>query len=610
MKKIISFLQENKKFSVILTVGSILAFMFLLSVFSSRGAFGIAGDSGIVDEIAHVPAGYSYVKYFDFRLNPEHPPLAKALAGIPLALQSKIKGPSDDWSWKGINQWEAGWYMIYEAGNNSADVLFWSRLPIMLLMLLLGLFLYKWASEYFGKKIGIIVLLLYAFYPDIIAHGRLVTTDIAAAFGYVISVYYFAKACEEKSKKSIIYAGIAFGIGQLLKFSVFLLYGVFLIFVFLRAILDRKSGFWRELRRNFKVYFWVCLLSLLVVWIVYIPFVFNTPVDIEHRLIETNLTQDIKTLPLRNFLHLLEGNVITRALGHYLLGVMLVFARVAGGNATFALGHLSDKSISWYFPFAYLVKTPLTIIMLLLFSFVMLFINKFKSKDDFWRASLFLVPIIVYWVFTLRGSLNIGIRHLMPTIPFVLLFIGYTLHKFLEKKSPLKNAILSVLILFMIGSTLSYYPTFISYFNETVPRDERYKYLVDSSLDWGQDLLRLKDYVDKNNIKEIKVDYFGGSLPSYYIPQAKQWRSSYGPTTGYLAVSATFYQSSKLYGEKEGKWSYGWLDDYKPVAEIGGSILVFNVSADDFQKNPPKSSYPIKQFEFLNSNGNEGRVQL
>ena len=90
----------------------ILTFMFLISFLSSRGAFGIPGDSGTVDEVAHIPSGYSYVKYLDYRLNPEHPPLAKILAGIPLAIDKNIKGLKDNWSWDGINQWDSGWYML------------------------------------------------------------------------------------------------------------------------------------------------------------------------------------------------------------------------------------------------------------------------------------------------------------------------------------------------------------------------------------------------------------------------------------------------------------------------------------------------------------------
>ncbi|MCL5411064.1 MAG: glycosyltransferase family 39 protein [Patescibacteria group bacterium] len=595
-------LSQRKLYTAFLVV-LILGSMFLLALFSSKGAFGISGDSGTVDEVAHIPSGYSYDKYMDYRLNPEHPPLAKALAGFPLAVQSGIKGIKNDWSWNGINQWEAGWYILYEAGNNPASVLFWARLPMILLMIGLGLFLFKWASELWGRKIGLLVLLLYAFYPDVIAHGRLVTTDIAAAFGYVIAIYYFNKALLKNDHKSVVYAGIAFGVAQLLKFSSFLLFGVLLFLVIIKSILDRKeTSFGIELWKNFKKYFWTCFISLIVVWIVYIPFAWRTPVGIEHEVIERNLTQDPRTLPLRNFLHLFESNPITRGLGHYILGIMLVFARVAGGNATFALGHISDKSISWYFPFAWLVKTPIAIILLFFWSIVTLFISKFyKNKEKFWIASLFLTPWLVYWAFTLKGSLNIGIRHLMPTVPFVLLLIGYGLNEIWKSKSKIGRYVVGALAMYLIISTLSYYPSYIGYFNEAVPRDQRYKYLVDSSLDWGQDLLRLKKYVDNNNISQIKVDYFGGSVPSYYIPQQIPWHSSYGPTTGWIAVSATFYQSSKLYGEKEGKWSYGWLDRYQPVAEIGGSILVFHITQQDLIKNPPVSPYPITKIDLPGS---------
>ncbi|MFA4995609.1 MAG: glycosyltransferase family 39 protein [Patescibacteria group bacterium] len=595
-------LREKKIYSGVL-VGLIMLMMFLIALFSSKGIFGDPGDSGIVDEIAHIPAGYSYDKYMDYRMNPEHPPLAKALAGLPLALQSGIKGIKDDWSWDGINQWEAGWYMLYEAGNNPAHILLWSRLPMMLLMIGLGLLIYKWAAELFGRKVGLVVLLLYALYPDVIAHGRLVTTDVAAAFGFVLASYYFDRAIRNKTTKSTIFAGIAFGIAQLLKFSSFLLFGVFLALVLIRAILDRKEkGFRSALWVNFKIYFWTCLISLGVVWLVYLPFVWKTPVNIEHEVITRNLTEDARTLPLRNFLHGLEGNPFTRAIGHYLLGVMLVFARVAGGNATFALGHLSDKSISWFFPFAWLVKTPITIIILSVWSVIGIIWSKFwKSKEKFWVLSVLLMPWLVYWAITMRGSLNIGIRHLMPTVPFVLLIIGYFLHLLFSSKNKIPKYVVGILVLFMAYSTLSYFPNYIGYFNEFVPRDQRYNYLVDSSLDWGQDLLRLKKYVDDNDIKQIKVDYFGGSVPSYYIPQQIPWHSSYGPTTGWIAVSATFYQSSKLYGEKEGKWSYGWLDTYKPEAEIGGSILVFHITSQDLINHPPVSPYPITTIDSAGS---------
>ncbi len=580
------------RFTYILAV-LILAIMFCLSFFASLS------DSGTTDEIAHIPSGYSYLKYHDYRLNPEHPPLAKAISGTLLQFIS-IKDMRLDWSWDGINQWEAGWSILYRSGNDTSLVLMLARLPMILLALALGAVLFLFAKKYWGKKVALLVLTLYAFYPDVLGHSHLVTTDIAAAFGFVTTIWAFDYLMKQKSMKALFLAGITFGVAQLLKFSSFLLFIILLVLVFYRAKIEQKEGesYWKVLWELLKLYFWMCVISVILVWIVYIPLVWNTPPSVEHKVIETNLTDNLSTLSKRNFLHLFENNVILRAIGHYILGIMLVFARVAGGNATYIMGQVSDKSIAWFFPVAWLIKTPLTVILLFIWSLVTLLFLRNKHKEDSWLNWLILSPIVVYWAFTLKGSLNIGIRHLMPTVPFVILFIGKSMKRYVSGEKTTKQGILTILlVIVMIVETISYYPQYISYFNFLVPREKRYQYLVDSSLDWGQDLLRLKDYIEKNNIKSIKVDYFGGSVPPYYLSQSTEWHSSYGPTTGWLAVSATYYQSSKLYGPKEGKWSYQWLDDYKPETIIGGSILVYHITNEDLAKNPPKSPYPITVIE-------------
>lgn len=585
--------QVKKRNIVYLLASGILLTMFLVALLSSKGAFGDPGDSGTVDEIAHIPSGYTYVADQDFRLNPEHPPLAKALAGLPLVLKN-FRGPETNWSWEGLNQWESGWYMIYHAGNDPKEVFFWSRLPMMLLMVLLGIILFKWAKELYGSKVGLIVLLLYAFYPDVLAHGRLVTTDVAAALGYTLAVYFFDRLTREITWRNILYASLALALAQLLKFSAFLLFIIFFILVIVKSIMERKQGgFLRQFWVMFKSFFAVSFLSLIFVWIAYIPFVFNMSPEITHRVIDVNLSSGPGVAFFRNILHSLEGNVITRAIGHYLLGMVMVVVRVEGGNNTFILGHLSDKAISWYFPVAWLLKTSITIIVGTFLSLAYLVWRFPRDQKNKWLLAVILMPVIVYWGFTLKGSLNIGIRHLMPTVPFVLLLIGFFVKDLLAKRNVWTNAAVGVFLVYFVGSTLWHYPNFIAYFNEFTPKDQRYTRLIDSSLDWGQDLLRLKKYIEENKINSIKIDYFGGSVPSYYISQAQEWHSSYGPTTGWLAVSATFYQSSKLTGAKEGTWSYEWLDKFEPKEIIGGSILVFNISSDDLVKNPPVSPYPI-----------------
>lgn len=602
ISKILTNLSEKQKKWITFGLAVFLSgLMLTIAICSSYGALGIPGDSGTTDEVAHIPSGYSYIKYLDYRLNPEHPPLAKALSGLSLVIHSGFNGFQDNWTWNAIDQWDAGWYFLYNAGNNPAQVLFWARLPMMLLMIGLGLFLFKWSKELWGRKVGLFVLLLYSFYPDVIAHGRLVTTDVAAAFGFVVATYYFDKYLKNQTTKTMIFAALALACAQLLKFSAVLLYGIFIFYIIVKAFMEKENrqDFWAKFWKYFKGYFWIGVISLLVIWAVYTPFTWNTPASIEHKLIETNLTSDSRTQNLRAFEHLFENSRFTRGLGHYLLGIMLVVARVAGGNATYIMGYVSDKSISWFFPVAWLIKTPIPILVLFFSSIIFLFKKPFKdSKKDKWLLWLFLTPFVVYWAFTLKGQLNIGTRHLMPTVPFILLMIGYLASKVFTGKLKWPKYALGTLATYLIISTMSFYPCFLSYFNETVPRDQRYQYLVDSALDWGQDLLRLQKYIEDNNIDSIKVDYFGGSQPNYYIKNSTKWHSSNGPTTGWLAVSAEYYQSSKLYGPKEGIWSYEWLDNFKPVKIVGGSILVYHITDQDLAEHPPISSYQIKKITY------------
>ena len=588
--------EQNKKvlrFKYNLAAAGLLFIMFLISFFAMKG------DSGTVDEVAHIPAGYSYVKYHDYRLNPEHPPLAKFIAGLPLAFMN-LHEPKYDSSWQDASQWESGWYFLYNSGNNADEILSWSRLPMIFLAILLGILLYIWAMELFGLKTGLFILFLYTFTPEILAHGHYVTTDVAAALGFTLAIYTFNKYLEKQKLKYLLIAAAAFGVAQLLKFSVFLLFGIFPILILIKSYFDSKANkatylqaFWKY----FKGFLLIAVLSLIVVWVVYIPMVWNTPVEIEKMVIVNNLTSDSRVELFRNILSYLAGNPITKALGHYLLGVMLVFTRVAGGNSTFIIGHFSDKAISWFFPLAWLMKTPATIIILTFFSLIFVISRKVKNAGEAWFLWLIAVPFTIYWAVSIEGSLDIGTRHLIPTIPFLYLFIGFAMKGIIESKKIAAKIALIVIVFSLAVPVIANFPNYLGYFNVFTYGHKSYNLMVDSSLDWGQDLKRLADYAKKNDIKDIKIDYFGGGIPKYYIPDSQQWRSGYGPTSGWLAISATFYQMSKFQGKAEGKWSYDWLDDYTPKKVIGTSILLFHITDANLQINPPKSPYPITNYD-------------
>ena len=192
-------------------------------------------ESAIFDEVAHIPAGYANIKYLDYRLNPEHPPLVKALAALPLIFQ-KLNFPLQGPAWQNdVNgQWQVGNEFLYQSDNNADKIINWARLGPIILSLILVISIYIWAKELIGGWWALLPAFLFAFSPTVLAHGHYVTTDIGAALGIFIATYYFIKLLFEPSRKHLIFAGLAFGIAQLMKFSAILLipFFIFLLVVF------------------------------------------------------------------------------------------------------------------------------------------------------------------------------------------------------------------------------------------------------------------------------------------------------------------------------------------------------------------------------------------
>lgn len=601
---------------------NIIAAFMLLAMFL-LGLYSLRGDSGTTDEVAHIPAGYSYLKYQDYRLNPEHPPLLKAVAALPLIFID-LNFPEDLPAWKDeVNgQWETGWKFLYHYGNDADQMLFWSRLPILLYAIILGIYVFKWSKDLFGRTGALFALFLYSFSPNILAHSRLVTTDLGVAASFFIMIYYFYKFIKNPSWKYLFYSGIAFGVAQLVKFSniILIVYLILLIFVLIFIYRDRfEFNFPLAKRINIK---WlqrsyvliaslllICIIGFLLVGIVYAAFIINMPDDVQGRLIDASLVGDEPSkADFRDLLHSIRGNIVGKSYAQYLLGLKMVFARIQGGNTTYFWGETSNQAWWYYYPVSFLIKTPLSTLGLLLFSLIYLFVDfvkkyqaqKFKlarrklsifyekltkTSEKFFPEIIMLSSMATFILAGITSNLNLGLRHVLPLYPFMFMlcakyFIKYIAkHKTSENKIQLpKKILLSAVIIYYAATNLWNFPYYLAYFNEIIMRDNAYKYTVDSNLDWGQDLKRLSQFVEENNIQHIKVDYFGGSVPDYYLgDKQEKWMSNYGETTGWLAVSATYFQNSKYYAKTLGEKDYTWLEKYQPVEIIGGSILVYNI---------------------------------
>lgn len=569
---------------------NIVAALLLAWVFFST-LFSMKGDSLTMDELAHLPAGYSYLTQKDMRLNPEHPPLIKDLAAFPLLFIDNITFPSGIKAWaRDINgQWDFGNNLLFKSGNPADLMIFWGRMPMILLLLLLGFYVFKTAKELFGEKAALLALFLFSFSPTLLAHGRLVTTDVGAAFGTIFATYYFLKALKNPDWKGILKAGLAFGTAELLKFSLILLAP---LFVFLGATYWLiRSG---KLKDVLKVLAGVFVGGFLLLGLVYQYHVWNYPSA--RQVNDTKFTlASFQNRLMADSIVWMADKPILRPYAQYGLGLAMVFQRATGGNTTYFLGEVSAAGWKNYFPIVYLIKEPLAfhLFTLIALLFVLKQIRKPSWKNILsWLRSHFpefamLSFIALYWLTSLKSNLNIGARHLLPLFPFTIILVSPLITKLL--KTPylkLKYAIIGALILWQAFSVISVYPSFLSYFNESVGGPANgYKYVVDSNADWGQDLKRLEQWVRANKIDKIYLDYFGGADTNYYLKEKyAPWQGTRNknelPSGSYLAVSATLLQAGRgkpAPGFDQPTDYYRWLDEYQPVAVIGHSIFVYQI---------------------------------
>jgi hypothetical protein len=595
-----------EKYSKYIVIG-VLAIMFAISLGT------MLGDAAIMDEVAHIPAGYSYVRYHDFRLNPEHPPLLKDLAGIPLQFLN-VDFPTQDqfWTTDANGQWQAGWEFLYLPQNNTEAILFWSRLPILILSLFLGWMIYRWTKELVGIKAGLLALVIYAFDANILGHDHYVTTDLGIAAFMFFAFYFFIKYLKTPSYKTIVLAGIFMGLAQLAKFSSVLMFPVFglalLLYIFSRK--DKLpfsflgSGkikkFWVQ-----KFYFYATtfilalLIHLVLIGIVYELNVYSMPPAKIHQLADTQIYGKIATIA-KPYIHKMADNPILRPYSQYLIGLVMVFGRVAGGNTTYFFGQVTNQSFKEYFPMVFLIKEPIPNLVLMLMAFatglfLLLKRNLSRFPKKIWGniknylngniAEFSMISFIVLYAYvSITGNLNIGFRHLFPILPFAYVLVAKEI-TFLGSEVSAKFrkyfwGIILLLLAWLVASAALAYPNYLSYFNELIGGSKNgYKYVTDSNVDWGQDLKRLKTFVDENNIEKIRVDYFGGGDVKHYLgDKATIWHAHMGQENGWYAISATFLQNSLYYKIVQGEADYEWLREREPYTEIGNSILIYKVT--------------------------------
>jgi Dolichyl-phosphate-mannose-protein mannosyltransferase len=547
-------------------------------------------ESATVDEPQHLVAGYIAWKLHDYRVAPEHPPLLRMWAALPLLGIPEIKLNTNSVYWLKGDQWRFCREFLFE--DNDADrLLFRARFMITLLGVLLGILVFSWARELFGFWAATIVLGLYCTEPNLMAHSGLVTTDLGATC-FIFGTLYFAWRCARKLKVGNLIGLCAFFVlAQVSKYSALLLAPILLALLLMRALSAEPWPLGKINRiatRTSKIVAVLLLvggslmISYAALWAVYGFRYAPTPAGAERA--ELVMTEEAShTLPrVTGFMQWIdERHLLPNACARGLASIAVNTKQ----RPVYLLGETRTGGWWYYFPLAFLIKTPVALLAMAVLGLA-LCIGHWKKE---WTDSIFVVmPAAVYFFAAMAGQLNIGLRHILPVYPFVLLLAGRSAKALLPSpevglRTDWRSLVLAGLCLAQIAEFAAVYPHCLAFFNISVggPRHGA-EYLVDSNLDWGQDLKLLKQWMTKHQVRHVNLSYFGAAEPSYYgieytaLPGAPYYdpqKITRPELPGYVAVSATNLRGAYL--SDFAKNLYAPLQKRKPVAVLGYSIYVY-----------------------------------
>jgi len=540
----------------------LLGLMFVLMVSSARL------KSPTMDEQNHIARGYAYLRTGDLRLNVPHPPLINTLSAAPLLLLPDLKLPTDSPNWEHAHTITFATQFLWHTNDNADQILLVARLPIMLLAILLGCFVFGWARELHGPLAGLLALGLYVFDPNILAHGRLATTDLGVTCFLFMAVYCFWRWLNHPTWPRLVAAGFTLGLALASKYSALVLMPI-LPLIGLAYILINRQGEGREdstiVQRTWDLGVAVGLmfaLAGLVVWAVY----------------------GFEVGPL------VEGGIQV-PIPTYVRGLQGVFRHLERGHLAFLHGDYFTAARWDFFPVAFVIKTPLPTLILLCISLV------WMVKQRAWRSAYpLMLPVLVYLAISLSSkSLNIGYRYILPVLPFLFVFASGVARSIEFRNRPRLAACSLLAVWYLVGS-VRIYPHYLAYFNELVGGpDNGWHYLVDSNMDWGQDLKGLKRYMEREGIEEVYLSWFGSTypdaygydiphrlLPSYIYYPGQVTGVAFNPlrpAPGVYAISATNLQGVYLSDHD----LFAWFRERQPVAKIGYSIFIYEVGQEEVE---------------------------
>jgi 4-amino-4-deoxy-L-arabinose transferase-like glycosyltransferase len=513
----------------------------LLAVTGALAISSLVGDSSTFDESSHLGSGMSYLKQHDFRLAPDHPPLGKLWAAAPLLLVGQEWPGPDTPGWRRASHYEFGQAWLFEL-NAGRPLLLSARIIMVLLLLGTCLVVYAAARALAGPDAGLLALVLAALSPTLLAHGRLVTTDMPVALCAMLVLLTGARLLERVTWLRFLAAGAALGALSLAKFSwPLVLTGplAMMLAVLVRGRpLELQLAPWRGgvplgvQGRAGRAAVLVVLVGALglttwaAIWSCYgwrytiTPATTNDPSAAElQRQYDASWRQVLAANENAGGLARVGLSLTRVARDARLLPEAYLYGfgwtlRTTQARQAYLMGEYPRTGDPRYFPLAFAIKTPVGTLLVLLAGLVAL--ARCWRRPGINRLLLLglLMFGVVYGLTAVFSRINIGHRHILPLYPALFVLAGAAAAWWTWRPA---RWLTGAALVWLAAVNLWIHPHYLAYFNELIGGPANgHKYLADSNIDWGQDLLRLAEYGRKHPDEPIHLAYFGSANPAYY----------------------------------------------------------------------------------------------
>lgn len=493
-----------------------------------------------IDEPVYVGTAVTYIEQGSLRYNPEHPPLGKLIMGAGLAFAH----PHLDPSFNG-NQSELGRHVLYESGNDPYELMFLARLPMIVLTLLFGLVVFAFARELTNAWGALVALALYAFSPDVIAHGSLATLDVPAIGFLLTAVWLTWRARTGRPWLWLSLAGVALGAALATRMSI--LPAVPVVMGLGVLAMKNRAGWWKSL----AVGAGIGVITVATVWAVYLsvdPWLrFLTPTGLKEIDGLRGLLVDLMPFPKP-----------------FRDGMRVQFGFEDQVFSGFLFGEYYEGSRWYYLPSAVLVKTPLAMMLLWVAgAAAMLAVRRLRMA----AVHVLVVPAVLFAV-AMTGARDFGSRYAI----FLPIFLAVAASAFVTVRGNWPKWSATALASLVAASSLSTFPYYLPYSNEAFGGTANtHNNLHDSNADWGQDLGRLADRLrERYPGEKVWLVYKGAGVPEAYgIVAENPLDEDPADVRGLLVVS------DSSVAKAQGRLKVLLSDSGAPVDEVGHSISIY-----------------------------------